>query len=177
MFTSDAARTLSLTATSISRASIQLEDFGLIRTERRGVQKVIYSDESPSELYERAKNFLLNPVKRTIYVPKKEIKEKLLLSGYSALSEYSMLNPSSTEYFAAESVSAWNKYSSDRLHNADMQCVVELWRYDPEKLSKGDHVDRLSLALALRDDRDERVEETVEDMLNQLWREIDGKRI
>jgi hypothetical protein len=30
--------------------------------------------------------------------------------------------------------------------------------------------------LALREDRDERVEEIVEEMLAQLWRDIDGKR-
>lgn len=36
---------------------------------------------------------MCNPIKRTIFVPKKMIKETLLISGYSALSEYSMLNP------------------------------------------------------------------------------------
>ena len=37
-------------------------------------------------------------------------------------------------------------------------------------------VDELSLALALREDADERVEEAVEEMLNELWRKIDGYR-
>ena len=37
-------------------------------------------------------------------------------------------------------------------------------------------VDELSLALALREDADERVEEAVEEMLNNLWRKIDGNR-
>jgi hypothetical protein len=32
------------------------------------------------------------------------------------------------------------------------------------------------VALALREDRDERVEEIVEEILAQLWRDIDGKR-
>jgi hypothetical protein len=32
------------------------------------------------------------------------------------------------------------------------------------------------VALALREDRDERVEEIVEEMLAQLWRDIEGKR-
>ncbi|RHO63399.1 hypothetical protein DW088_05870 [Butyricicoccus sp. AM05-1] len=33
-------------------------------------------------------------------------------------------------------------------------------------------VDELSLTLALREDADERVEEAVEEMLNELWRKI-----
>ena len=49
-------------------------------------------------------------------------------------------------------------------------------RYDPRKLSKEKIVDGLSLALSLKEDADERVEEAVEEMLNNLWRKIDGYR-
>ena len=44
------------------------------------------------------------------------------------------------------------------------------------KLSTRNIVDELSLALALREDADERVEEAVEEMLNELWRKIDSYR-
>jgi hypothetical protein len=44
--------------------------------------------------------------------------------------------------------------------------TVEMWRYDPRKLSKEKMVDGLSLALSLKEDADERVEEAVEEMLN-----------
>ena len=37
-------------------------------------------------------------------------------------------------------------------------------------------MDRLSLALSLCGDRDERIEEAIEEMLEQVWRDIDGKR-
>lgn len=49
-----------------------------------------------------------------------------------------------------------------------------MWRYNPRKLSTQNVVDELSLALALREDADERVEEAVEKMLNELWMKIDG---
>ncbi len=176
LLTSDAVDALFFTATSISRASRQLEAFGLVKTERRGVQKVIYSEKKPQELFEAAKSYLVNPIKRTIYVPKTEIREKLLMSGYSALSEYSMLNPPAIECYAAKSITAWEKNASGKLQNSEDQCAVELWRYDPEKLSNGESVDRLSLALALREDTGERIEEAVEEMLANVWREIDGKR-
>lgn len=176
LLTSDAVDALSFTATSISRASRQLEDLGLVQTEKRGVQKVLYSEKEPRELFETAKSYLTNPVKRTIYVPRTEIKEKLLVSGYSALSEYSMLNPPAVRCYAAESISAWEKNASGKLQNSDDQCAVELWRYDPKKLVNREIVDRLSLALALQEDRDERIEEAVEEMLTGVWREIDGKR-
>ena len=176
LLTSDAVNELSFTATSISRASRQLEDLGLVQTEKRGVQKVLYSEKKPRELFEDAKSYLANPIKRTIYVPKTEIKERLLESGYSALSEYSMINPPIVRCYATESISAWEKNASTKLQNSDDQCAVELWRYDPRKLASGEIVDRLSLALALRGEMDERIEEAVEEMLDGVWREIDGKR-
>lgn len=176
MVTSGACVPLSLTSTSISRASRQLEDLQLIETEKRGIQKVMLSDKSPEELFNAAKDSMCNPVKRTIYVSKEEVQEAFLISGYSALSEFTMINPSPVEYRAADSISAWENKSSTRMQNTDDQFALELWRYDPRKLSYGACVDRLSLALALRDDSDERIEEAVEEMLQQVWRDIDGKR-
>lgn len=176
LMTSKAAEGLGFTSTSISRASRQLEELGLIQMEKRGVQKVILTDKTPKELYDQAKGSLTSPVKRKIFVPKKEIGEKLPLSSYSALSEYSMVNPPTVETLAAGSVAAWEKISTNRMQNSDDQCTIELWRYDPRKLTDGECVDRISLALALRDDRDERVEEALEEMLEQVWRDINGKR-
>ena len=46
--------------------------------------------------------------------------------------------------------------------------------YNPRKLSPRNIGDELSLVLALREDADERVEEAVKEMLNELWRKIDG---
>lgn len=176
LLTSEASRELSFTPTSIYRATGQLEETGLVHTEKRGVQKVIYSDKSPEELFSASKDYLLSPVKRTIYVPKSMIRNNLLMSGYSALSEYTMLNPSAVVTVAADSVAAWEKAASNRLQNADEEYEVELWRYDPKRLADGECVDRLSLALSFPDDNDERTEEAVDEMLDEVWREIDGKR-
>ncbi|MBQ8304597.1 MAG: MarR family transcriptional regulator [Blautia sp.] len=176
LLTSEASKKLGLTATSISRASRQLEEMGLIQTEKRGVQKVIYSDQTPEKVFLIARENMCNPVKRTIYVPQTKIESNLLLSGYSALSEYSMINPPMVESFAANSITAWEKEASNKLQSADDQCAVELWRYDPRKLSGGNCVDKLSLALALSADKDERIEESVEEMLTSLWEELNGKR-
>lgn len=101
---------------------------------------------------------------------------KLLISGYSALPEYSMLNPPAAHCLAADSVAVWEHTASKTLLNPDQQYAVELWRFDPKRLSEEEYVDRLSLALALREDHDERIEQAVDEMLMQVWRDIDGKR-
>lgn len=176
LLTSEASQELAFTATSISRASRQLQEMGLIQTQKRGVQKVIYSDKKPEEMFNIARESMCNPVKRTVFVPKAKVKDRLLMSGYSALSEYSMVNPPLAECFATNTVTEWDKIASNRLQSTDDQCAVELWRYDPKKLSTGNSVDKLSLVLALSDDRDERVEEAVDEILTDLWEELNGKR-
>lgn len=174
--TSQAAKDLDLTPTSISRASKQLEEKGLLKARKIGVQKILFSEDSPKELFYKVEKVLLSPVKRTVYVPYEKVKTKLLESGYSALAEYSMLNEPSVRCCASEKISQWNNCMTKDLQDSNSQVAVEMWRYDPRKLSKKKMVDELSLALALREDTDERVEEAVEEMLNNLWRKIDGNR-
>ena len=174
--TSQAAKDLELTPTSISRASKQLEEMGLLQTRKIGVQKILLSEDSPKELFQKAEGKLLNPIKRTVYIPKEFVGTDLLESGYSALAECSMLNAPNVKCYATEKISQWKNVMTNSLQDSQMQVVVEMWRYDPRKLSKRLLVDELSLALALREDADERVEEAVEEMLNELWGKIDGYR-
>ena len=99
----------------------------------------------------------------------------MLISGESALAEYSMLNPPKVECYGAFGASDYEAISSSRLNDSKRECAVEIWHYDPRKLADGQCVDRLSLALSLRESADERVEMAVEEMLDKVWEEIDGK--
>ena len=174
--TSQAAKDLELTPTSISRASRQLEEMGLLHIRKVGVQRIMQSEDSPKTLFQKAGDKLLNPIKRTVYIPKELVGTELLESGYSALAEYSMLNAPNIKCYSSEKISKWKGSATNTLHDSKMQVAVEMWRYNPCKLSNGSVVDELSLALALREDADERVEEAVEEMLDNLWRRIDGYR-
>ena len=173
---SQAAKDLELTPTSISRASRQLEEMGLLHIKKVGVQRIMRSEDSPKILFQKAGDKLLNPVKRTVYIPQKYVGADLPESGYSALAEYSMLNASNVRCYAAERISQWKDVMTNSLQNSQVQVAVEMWRYNPRKLSMRNTVDELLLALALREDADERVEDAVEEMLNGLWRKIDGYR-
>ena len=174
--TSQAAKDLELTPTSISRASKQLEAMGLLHIKKVGVQRILQSKDSPKMLFQKAGERLLNPIKRTVYIPKEFVGTDLLESGYSALAEYSMLNVPNVRCYAAERISQWKDVMTNSLQDSQVQVAVEMWRYNPWKLSTRNVVDELSLALALREDADERVEEAAEEMLNKLWRRIDGYR-
>ena len=52
--------------------------------------------------------------------------------------------------------------------DASAQVKVELWKYDPDILSGKNAVDPLSLAMSLKDEPDERIEEAVDILLNKV---------
>ena len=66
--TSQASKELGLTPTSISRASRQLEEMKLVQTRKTGVQKILFSMDSPKELFQKVHKKLISPVKRTVYI-------------------------------------------------------------------------------------------------------------
>lgn len=77
-------------------------------------------------LFRKAENKLLNPIKRTIYIPKKFVGIDLLESGYSALAEYSMLNAPNVKCYATEKISQWNDVMTNSLQDSQVQVAVEM---------------------------------------------------
>jgi hypothetical protein len=65
----------------------------------------------------------------------------------------------------------------DTLIDDRLLVELQLWKYDPRVLAKDSTVDVLSLAMCYVDDPDERVEEAVEEMLEEYWRNTNGQRV
>lgn len=132
---------------------------GLSQTKKMGSQKILLFGDSPKVLFQKAEGKLLNPIKQTVYIPKEFVGTDLLESGYSALAEGSMLNASDFKCYAAEKNLSMEGCCDEQLAGFADAGAVEMWRYNPRKLSTRNIVDELSLALALREDVDERVKE------------------
>jgi len=121
-------------------------------------------------LFDKAKPYLMNPVRKRLYVEYEDLPEGLPISGYSALSELTMLGSMETETFAffgkADGLSG-----ADTLVDNLVQAEVEIWRYDPTLLSKVPNVvDALSLVASLPPDNDPRVEQSIDELLSNVWR-------
>jgi hypothetical protein len=87
---------------------------------------------------------------------------------------YSMLNPPRVNCYATGDSAQWKGQLEDALIDDTEQVELQLWKYDPQILAKGSTVDVLSLAMCFWDDPDERVEEAVEEMLEEYWRNTNG---
>lgn len=169
-----AAKALGLSAMTASRGAKQLADCGLITVESQGVQRILKGCAEGKALFEKAKPYLSNPVRRKVYVPQSAVSEELPKAGYTALAGRTMLNPPRVSVRASGSASRWNAVSTNTCIDIEKQIELELWRYDPAALAVNGAVDPLSLALSLQDDKDERVEAAVETLLADFWEEYYG---
>jgi len=174
LYTGEAAEMIGLSAMQTSRAIKQLTALGLVSAQKDGVRVVISAEENGAALFEKAKPHLLNPVRKKVYVDRTALPTRLPLSSYSALSELTMLGGSQTLSFAY-----YGKVSditgTPALVDSDTQAEIEIWHYNPGLLSDNPTVvDALSLAASLSSDDDPRVEQSVNELLTNIWRKSHG---
>lgn len=177
LYANETVGALGVSAMTITRAVRQLEQVGLISTYKTGVMKVITSQYMGRELFEKAKSYLFCPVKRKQYIRKSQVDDSLLIAGDQALSMYSMLNPPRVNCYATGTPERWKIYIEDELVDDTQQVELQVWKYNPHVLAQGATVDVLSLATCFINDPDERVEESVEEMLDMYWRKRNGEGV
>lgn len=102
LYVANVGKKLPYSAMTLSRAVKQLEASDLFLVYKDGVNKVIESKYDRRELFERAKPFLLDPVRKYGYIEKSRIDENMVLASESALAKNSMLNPSKLITYAID---------------------------------------------------------------------------
>ncbi len=165
-----AAEYLNVTRTSITRASEQLEKMGLISQEMNGKECYMWTAASGYELFQKAKKYLINPVQKIYMTENCTAIQAMPVAGESALAMQSMINPSRIECFAMDK-SLEKEYSFEKLDERWEEykklVQVEFWKYDPKKFSKNNMVDVVSLYMSLKDVKDERIEEALDEMMEE----------
>lgn len=177
LYTNEAVKYLNFSAMTISRATKQLQATGLFKVDKVSGYKVIVSDILGAKLFEKAKRFLINPVQKTIYIANENVTKEMLPAGDMALAEKSLLNYSTLKCLAIESKKLKGSVISEDFYSLQLQSRLQLWKYNPALLSESkNEVDILSLALSFLNDNDERIEEAIDQMLHDLWSDLDGHR-
>lgn len=166
----DAAEILGLTRTSITRASQQLKELGLINEERNGQEVIISPVEQGYQYYMRAKEYLTSPVQRKAFFNADVNLKNCMIAGETALSEYSLLNAPRIVSYACDKKQAepFQQDEIDSQWQSDGDLVqIEFWKYSPKLFAKDGIVDPVSLACSFFGNQDERIENEVEMMLEE----------
>ncbi|MGN0191527.1 MAG: hypothetical protein ACI39U_07730 [Candidatus Cryptobacteroides sp.] len=155
-----------------------LVDVGLCRKHREGQRsKNIHFEAKSRELWSRAQNVLLSPVEKRILCDAISMDKKHPICGINALAHYTMLNPDSEMMVMMTGKEYRNAIANGDIYNMnpyDGNVIIEIWKY-PSIVDEGESeswVDRLSLALSLREDTDPRVEKEVERLIDEMvWKD------
>lgn len=166
--TRELAEKFDMSYASMNRAIRWLNVKGLVELE--GVkEKTLKMVGNGKELWEKAMPLMLSPVERILYTDE-QLEEKPI-AGESALESYTMLSTPEVPCKAVSKV--WVAEHPKAMLNKNYgECRVEVWRYDPMLLAKGNVVDPLSLYLSLQSNEDERVRIELRNLINSVkWLE------
>jgi DNA-binding MarR family transcriptional regulator len=153
---------LSLSAISVSRVVKELRSLDLIEVQPGGKTNRKRDVWAPDkrELYHNGMKYFGRAVKQTICC-KGEPKRKLLLSGLSALSKRSMINPPKRESFVLYSRTLKSldlcQISEEEFFDSAGAYSVDLLNYDPTHLAFDGIADPVTMMLTLHE-RDERID-------------------
>lgn len=133
-----------------------------------GRTKMYKRIEDPN-YFEMGQKFLRNPVKKIVYT--KNNPSGALVAGLEALSKRSMLNPPDLPVRAV-SLDCFRKLEMETLTKEEITGYeklfeLQIWEYDPKLFVEQNGVDLVSLYATLQDEKDERIELALENLLRR----------
>jgi hypothetical protein len=159
----------------ITKAIENLKRLAIVKVEGTKEKNIIF-EKDIEKLWKDSEGLCINPVMKTVYVDDKP--QGLFKSNTTALEEYTDMNPSSIEYFAIEKKQFYELRKNNLLVNLNSEngsYALEVWKYNPELLTKGitkkNNVDPLSLYLSLKDGFiDERTDMALDQIIEKyIW--------
>lgn len=172
-YISDAAKICSFSSMTMTRATRELVATGMMEVSKDGVRKVLNCRCTKKELFKNVKKYMKSPVVAEGYIEKKYVDANMAPAGITALAERSMLNSDKIKTYAVKNNDFYKSKLIDDLVDPEKQIKIELWSYAPIQFTKDLIADPVSVALSLENEKDERVEMAVEEMLGELWEEIE----
>lgn len=127
-------------------------------------QKSIHFTVNGKELWEKTLPLMSSPIERMLFSDL--MPECCFVAGESAMGHYTMLAEPTTPVVAISKSMAKEQPSIFDRQYGDIQ--VEVWKYNPQLLSEGDEVDKLSLYLSIKNHDDERVQMECETLIEQM---------
>lgn len=168
------ANKLGYATMTLTRAFDELESVGLGEVSMEGRERILRFSEVKKALWEKARGLMRSPVKRRTYIKLLKSERPVVHAGLTALAHYTLLAPPSTPTCAL-SIEEWSfmKQRNDFLEMAIPEpetntFQVEIWNYPPRLFAESEVVDRFSLFLSLQENKDERVESALQEMMAKI---------
>lgn len=165
--------------TTVSKAFNELGAFAPFAVRPIGKEHAISIEGSHRKAWVALRDYMRNPVKEVFYV-RGDLGGRggVVRAGDYSLADRSMLGHPDVKTFASSkdfwsnsiALGGYAKTAEEFKSFKIEYCRLEVWVYDPFLLAKDGEADVISLYLSLRDDPDERVRITLDELLEeQKW--------
>ena len=172
---SDYANVLGINIMTASRALNELYNAHLLnyKIEGKTGRSKVYRRVDDPNYFLKGQEYLKNPVRKIVYTHSKPVES--LVAGLDALSTLSMINPPehsivAIDYKKLYELQYYVENKDDYIYDKK-PIEVQLWDYDPKMFThNNDHVNLISLYASLKDERDERIEQALNEVLRgETW--------
>lgn len=174
MPTRSLAQELGYSPMTASRANRELESARLATIKKVGSVSVLSLEDSHRAVWERAQPLVRTPVAKRLHAVGPTA--GLRIAGETALAEHTLLvHPSETVFAIGQN--DWRLIESEFTISPEADAdtfELQVWNYRPLPWGDTLSVDPLSLLLSLRDEVDERVQITLEELERNTWERLKG---
>lgn len=169
------AKTLKISAMTVSRAMAEMSQIGVVSKEVSGKtgRKKIFKPIDKKEYYQRGSKLLINPIKKTVYI--KEISSTLPVykAGLTALAEQTMLGePEHVIYATNQNITLFNECIVTK-SQAILEGLpeIQIMQYDIGLLTENKYIDPISMIMSLSK-KDDRTEIAIDELMEEFpWYE------
>lgn len=156
----------------VTKVKDELEAAEICESVRNGRSIALEFKATGRNLWDQVERQLTSPVKKTHWVQWGKPPQTALLAGMSALSRQTMIDDDRLPSYALPRAEFQKFLESGVLKGCldaeQATARIEIWSYDPGLLGKPPTVDPLSLFLSLRDSGDERVQQQLEKLIEEV---------
>lgn len=168
----DIAKKIGYSPIMLTKVKDELESTGICRTARMGRSISLEFTTQGRDLWESVHPLLSSPVRKTIWVRWNQPSDPALVAGLTALSRKTIMADDRLPTYATLSATCQANLESGLYQGCkgpeDANLRLECWNYNPLLLGDSGMVDPLSLFLSLRNFPDERVQQQLEILIEQI---------
>lgn len=168
----ETAKLFGYSAMTMTRAFDELEKNRIGTHSSEGKNRLLMIEESPEIIWQKALPLFSSPIKKTVNIDPINAAFNFKKSGASSLAHYTMIaEPGNPVYAVSENefTALKNNDKFKILPYPEMDSIIiEIWKYSPEMLSETDFVDPLSLYMSMHDIEDERIENSLTELLEKI---------
>lgn len=169
-YISEALETINVSNMTLTRAYRQLCGTKLFAEHKNGRKIYLTTHLNKLDLFKQMKPYLQSPIKKHGFILNSDIDNHMMLSGESALSQYTFINPPKIKTYAIDKVNSNHITIQKEYYLQEEQVELQIWDYNPLLFSQDQkNIDKISLIISLLDNMDERLDKEIEQLLENIF--------